>query len=113
MRGSLLVFAYFCIWSTPFQIAIVLWALGLAITTDATVLSLTNKTFLSSYLPPIYALVKLPLSLFPASLADFVWALPITFHAALKAVTSTALGLWLLPIAKDMQPGGRAHHSVS
>jgi hypothetical protein len=108
----LLAFAYFCIGSTPFQIAIVLWALGLAITTDATVMSLTNKVFLSSYLPPLYALVKLVLSFFPASLADFIWALPITFHAALKAVTSTALGLWLLPIARDMEPGGGAHHLV-
>ena len=112
MRASLLAFAYVCIWSTPFQIAIVLWALGLAVTTDATVMSLTNKVFLSSYLPPLYALVEFILSFFPASLADFLWALPVTFHATLKAVTSTALGLWLLPIARDMEPGGRAHQSV-
>jgi hypothetical protein len=40
--------------------------------------------------------------IFPDVFADFIWSLPTVIHQILKAVTSTWLGLWLLPIARRM-----------
>ena len=102
MKGLLLAIAYVSIWSTPVQVGIVLWALGVLFTTDVSVLSLTNHAFLSHYLPFLHAVVKAVLSVFPDDFADFIWSLPIVFHASLKAIVGTWLGLWLLPIAKRM-----------
>ena len=103
MRGFLLVVAYILIWSTPFQIGFVLWALGIVLSTDATILSLTNDIFVSDYLPFLYKFLQ-PFTyfVFPDGLADFIWSLPIVIHASLKAVVSSWLGFWLLPIAKKM-----------
>jgi len=92
MKGFLLVIAYLCIWTTPFQIAFFLWGLGVVFTSEATVLSLTNAAFLSEFLPWFYYVV-----------ASFIWALPFTIHVFLKGFFSTWLGLWLLPIAKRMK----------
>ena len=63
MKGFLLVIAYLCIWTTPFQIAFFLWGLGVVFTSEATVLSLTNAAFLSEFLPWFYSWLK-PLSYF-------------------------------------------------
>lgn len=103
MKGFLLVFAYLCIWSTPFQIGIVLWALGVVLSTDATILSLTNDIFVSEYLSKFYMFIK-PFTyfIFPDVFADFLWSLPTVIHQLLKVVVSTWLGLWLLPIANKM-----------
>ena len=103
MRRFLLVLAYLAIWSTPFQVGIVLWALVVVLSTDATILSLTNDIFVSEYLSKFYMFIK-PLTyfIFPDVFADFIWSLPTVIHQTLKAVTSTWLGLWLLPIARRM-----------
>ena len=103
MRRFLLTIAYLAIWSTPFQIGIVFWALGVVFTTDETILSLTNDIFLSQYLPMLYNFLK-PLTylIFPDIFADFIWSLPVAIHQLFKAVLSTWFGLWLLPIAKKM-----------
>tara|TARA_B100000378_G_C17692653_1_gene288651 strand:- start:139 stop:468 length:330 start_codon:yes stop_codon:yes gene_type:complete len=103
MRGFLLAIAYLAIWSTPFQIGIVFWALGVVFTTDATILSLTNNIFLSEYLPMLFMFLK-PLTylIFPDIFADFIWSLPVAIHQFFKAVISTWFGLWLLPIARRM-----------
>ena len=104
MKGFLLVIAYLCIWTTPFQIAFFFWGLGVGFTSEATVLSLTNAAFLSEFLPWFYAWLK-PLTyfIFPDVFASFIWALPFTIHVFLKGFFSTWLGLWLLPIAKRMK----------
>tara|TARA_B100001013_G_scaffold56702_1_gene29748 strand:+ start:2224 stop:2553 length:330 start_codon:yes stop_codon:yes gene_type:complete len=103
MRRPLLVLAYCCIWSTPFQVGIVLWAMGVVISTDVTILSLTNDIFVNEYLPKFYMFIK-PLTyfIFPDAFADFIWSLPTVIHQILKAIVSTWLGLWMLPIAKGM-----------
>ena len=103
MKGFLLVIAYLAIWSTPFQIGIVFWALGVVFTTDAKILSLTNDIFLSQYLPMLYNFFK-PLTylIFPDIFADFIWSLPVAIHQFFKAVISTWFGFWLLPIAKKI-----------
>ena len=87
MKGFLLVFAYLCIWSTPFQIGFVLWALGVVLSTDATILSLTNDIFVSEYLSKFYMFIK-PFTyfIFPDLFADFLWSLPIVIHQILKVL---------------------------
>ena len=103
MKRLCLVLAYVCIWSTPIQVGFLLWALGALLTTDATLLSLTNDVFLSSYLPSLHAFLKpLTYAIYPGALADFVWSLPIVLHVLVKAIGGTAFGLWLLPITKRM-----------
>ena len=103
MKRFLLVLAYLCIWSTPFQIGIVFWALGIVFTTGATILSLTNDLFLSEYLPKLYMFLKpLIYSIFKDVIADFIFSLPVVIHQFFKAIISTWFGLWLLPIAKKM-----------
>ena len=97
MKAFLRVFAYVCIWTTPFQIGLCLWALGVVLSSDATVLSLSNDIFVSKYLPFLYQFLK-PYSyiVLPDTLANFIWSLPITIHQLFKAITSTWLGFWLL-----------------
>ena len=46
---ALRIFAYVCIWTTPIQLAIVLWGLGIVILTDYSILSLTNIEFIRNY----------------------------------------------------------------
>ena len=97
MTSFLRVFAYICIWTTPFQIGIVLWALGIVFTGEATLLSLSNDIFLGEYLPFLHSLLK-PFTYFvlPEMFAEFVWSLPVILHQFSKAVLSTWLGLWIL-----------------
>jgi len=77
--------------------------MGVVISTDVTILSLTNDIFVNEYLPRFYMFMK-PLTyvIFPDVFADFLWSLPTVIHQTLKAVISTWLGLWLLPIARRM-----------
>ncbi|MFP6656329.1 MAG: hypothetical protein VCB25_11940 [Myxococcota bacterium] len=90
-------FAYICIWSTPFQIGFCLWALGIVMSTDASLFSLTNDVFFADYLPLVHRVVK-PLAylILPNALADILWSIPIAIHSLFKAVTSTWLGFWIL-----------------
>ena len=43
---ALRIFAYVCIWTTPIQVAIALWGLGIVILTEYSILSLTNIEFI-------------------------------------------------------------------
>ena len=97
MTVFLRVFAHISIWTTPFQIVFCLWALGVVLSSDATVLSLSNDIFFSDYLPFLYLLIK-PFTyiVLPDALANFIWSLPTVIHQLFKAVVSTWLGLWIL-----------------
>ena len=103
MKRFLLVIAYFLIWSTPFAVAFWLWALGIVLSTDETILSLTNKNFISNYLPFIYIYLK-PYTyfIFPDAFADLIWSWPVLIHTMIKTIVTTWLGFWLLTIAKRM-----------
>ena len=103
MRRFLLVLAYCCIWSTPFQVGIVLWAMGVVISTDVTILSLTNDIFVNEYLPKFYMFIR-PLTYFilPDAFADLIWSWPVLIHTLIKTIVTTWLGFWLLTIAKRM-----------
>ena len=103
MRELLLGIAYVFIWSTPVQVGFVLWAVGVVFTTDATLLSLTNDAFLREYVPFLHSVLwPFTYAVLPEPLADFIWSLPIVFHASLKAMASTLLGLWLLQLARPV-----------
>ena len=97
MPSLLKVIAYLCIWLTPLQLGFCLWALTVTLTTDATLVSLSNEAFLSEYLPALYAFVW-PLSfvLFPDAFATLLWSLPTIPHQLFRAIVGTAIGIWLL-----------------
>jgi len=101
MRRFLLIVAYVMIYSTPIQLGFVAWSSWVVLTTDETILSLSNDVFLRDYLPVFYSYVKPWLYSFVWNpWMDFVFSLPIVLHASLKAVVNTWFGFWLLPIAK-------------
>lgn len=103
MKSLLLTVAYLCLWTTPLQIAAIGWGLFLVVTTDWSMLSLTNQVFLSGHLPWLYDLAKLVwFFVFPEAVAQWIMNLPFIFHVSIKAVASTLLGVWLLPIARNM-----------
>jgi len=101
VRRFLLIVAYWMIYSTPIQLGFIAWSSWVVITTDETILSLSNDVFLRDYLPGIYSYFKPWLYSFLWNpLMDFVFSLPIVVHASLKAVVNTGLGFWLLRVAR-------------
>ena len=105
MTVFLRVSAYICIWSTLFQLGLCLWAIGVVLSSDATMLSLTNDIFFSDYLPFLYVLLR-PFTyiVLPDAFANFIWSLPIAIHQLFKAGVSTALGFWILKKLNQGQP---------
>tara|TARA_X000001036_G_scaffold93559_1_gene86212 strand:+ start:694 stop:996 length:303 start_codon:yes stop_codon:yes gene_type:complete len=89
-------FAYLCIWSTPFQIAFIMWGLWIVSTSNYTVISLTNFEFFKNYLTFILAIFNWLYGWFWNLLIDFVLSLPMVIHQSIKAIFSTWLGLWIL-----------------
>ena len=103
MKSFLTIFAYLCIWTTPFQLIFIIWGLVIVFNTELTILSLSNEVFLSENLPRVYSLVKtIWYFVLPDVFASWLLAFPFTIHILVKGIFSTWLGLWLLPIAKKM-----------
>ena len=103
MKSLLIIFAYLCIWATPFQLIFIIWGLIIVSSTELTILSLSNEVFLSENLPWFYSLVKtIWYFVLPDVAARWLLAFPFTIHILVKGIFSTWLGLWLLPIAKKM-----------
>ncbi len=103
MRPLLFTVAYLCLWTTPLQLAAIGWGLFLVATTDWSMISLTNQVFLSAHLPWLYEFAKTVwYFVLPEAVADWIMNLPFILHVSIKAVASTLLGFWLLPIAKRM-----------
>ncbi len=103
MKSFLIIFSYICIWTTPLQLFLIIWGLVIVFNSELTILSLTNEIFLSAQLPWLYSLAKsIWYFIFPDALARWILALPFIIHMFLKGFFSTWLGLWLLPIAKEM-----------
>jgi len=96
MISFLRVVAYICIWTTPFQVAFVLWGIGIVTVTDYSILSLSNIEFITNYLGFLLFIVEWLYTWFSNALLDWVFSLPAILHASLKAVVSTWLGLWIL-----------------
>lgn len=103
VKSALLTVAYLCLWTTPLQLAAIGWGLFLVATSDWSIISLTNQVFLSGQLPWLYDLAKLVwFFVFPDAVGHWIMGLPFIVHVSIKAVASTLLGFWLLPIARNM-----------
>ena len=96
MISFLRVLAYICLWTTPPQVAFVLWGIGIVTVTDYSILSLSNIEFITNYLGFLLFMVEWLYTWFWNALLDWVFSLPAILHASLKAVVSTWLGLWIL-----------------
>ena len=96
MISSLRVFAYICIWTTPLEIALVLWGIGIVVVTDYSIFSLSNIEFIRNYLGFLLPIIEWAHTWFWIALLDWVFSLPIILHSTVKAILSTWLGFWIL-----------------
>ena len=96
MIPLLRVFAYICIWTTPFQVGFILWGIGIVALTDYSILSLSNIEFLRNYLGFLLPIIEWLYTWFWNALLDWVFSLPMILHTTLKAIFSTWLGFWIL-----------------
>jgi len=96
MRSFLKVFAYICIWTTPFQVACVLWGIGIVSVTNYSIYSLSNIEFITNYLGFFLPVIDWAYTWIWNVLLDWVLSLPMVLHQALKAIITTWLGLWML-----------------
>ena len=90
------IFAYVCIWTTPIQVAIALWGLGIVILTEYSILSLTNIEFIRNYAGFLIPIVEWLYTWFWNAFLDWLFSLPIIIHQTLKAIFTTWLGFWIL-----------------
>ena len=90
------VFAYLCIWTTPFQIMLVLWGSWIVATTDFRVLSFTTLAFVYLHLRFFIPFIDWLYTWVWNAYLDFVLSLPFIFLAGFKAIVSTWLGFWIL-----------------
>ena len=93
---TLRIFAHVCIWTTPLQVAIVLWGLGIVALTEYSILSLTNIEFIRNYVGFFVPIIEWLYTWFWNAFLDWVFSLPIIIHQTLKAIFSTWLGFWIL-----------------
>ena len=98
------VFAYICLWTTPFQVAFVLWGIGIVTVTDYSVLSLSNIEFITNYLGFLLFIIEWAYTWFWNAFLDWVFSLPFILHQPFKAIVSTWLGLWILKNINGRQP---------
>ena len=102
MRRFLIIFAYWNIGTTPFQLGFAAWGTWIIFTSDATLLSLSIDVFVRDHLSFLYFIKAWLYGFIWNPLLDLVFALPFVLHQLFEAVVTTWLGLWLLPIAKKM-----------
>ena len=93
---TLRIFAYVCIWTTPLQVAIVLWGLGIVALTEYSILSLTNIEFIRKYAEFFVPIIDWLYTWFWNAFLDWLFSLPIIIHQTLKAIFTTWLGFWIL-----------------
>ena len=96
MLSFLRVFAYICIWKTPFQVALILWGIGIVVVTDYSIFSLSNIEFIRNYLGFLLPIIEWAYTWVWIAFLDWVFSLPIILHQTLKAIFSTWLGFWIL-----------------
>ena len=100
MKKSLLLFAYFLVYTTPIQLFFCFWVYSFLFTTEHRLLSFTTSEFYDlTFLKHIKTWLY---SWFWNDLLDLLWSLPAAIMATLKFIINTWLGFWLLPIAKRL-----------
>jgi hypothetical protein len=106
MKPFLRIFAYLCIWTTPIQVAVIVWGILIVATTDYGILSLTGIEFFTHYLRFFMEFIDWLYTWFWNPYLDFILALPIILSTGLKAVFSTWLGFWILKKIRGGAPRG-------
>ena len=106
MKTFLRIFAYLCIWTTPIQVAVIVWGILIVVTTDYGILSLTGIEFFTHYLRFFMEFIDWLYTWFWNPYLDFILALPIILSTGLKAVFSTWLGFWILKKIRGGAPRG-------
>ena len=97
---TLLWFAYFLVFTTPIQIAFCLWTYSFLFSPEYSLMTFSTSDFLElTFLKPIKVWMY---SWFWNNFLNFVWSLPASIMVTVKLIVNTWLGLWLLPIAKDL-----------
>ena len=97
---TLLWFVYFLVFTTPTQIAFCLWTYSFLFSPEYSLMAFSTSDFLElTFLKPIKVWMY---SWFWNSFLNFVWSLPASIMVTVKLIVNTWLGLWLLPIAKDL-----------
>ena len=96
-------FAYLCIWTTPLQIALILWGTWIVLTSNYSVISLTNFEFFKNYLTFFMAVIEWLYSWFWNPAIDFALLIPMVMHQTIKAITSTWLGFYILKKLDESQ----------
>ena len=102
MISLLKVFAYICIWTTPFQIALILWGIGIVTVTDYSILSLSNIEFFKNYLGFLLPIIEWLYTWFWNALLDWVFSLPMILHQWTSHDTQTTLELILRPVQRPL-----------
>jgi len=102
INSFLRVIAYICLWTTPFQVAFILWGIGIVIVTDYSILSLSNIEFFTNYLGFLLFIIEWAYTWFWNAFLDWVFSLPFIIHQAIKAIVSTWLGFWILKNVKKV-----------
>tara|TARA_Y100000768_G_scaffold365953_1_gene327698 strand:- start:2133 stop:2429 length:297 start_codon:yes stop_codon:yes gene_type:complete len=98
MRQIGLGFAYLCIYTTPIQIAFIIWQLIIIFTSDYTFLNLSTKEFLVDNLKFFHDWIY---SWFWNAALDFFYQFPAIVMTSLKTVINYYLGFWLLDKCKQ------------
>ena len=88
--------AYICIWSSPIQIALVLWGIYIISVSNYSLFSLSNLEFITNQLEFLLPVIDWMYTWLPKSLLDWVLSIPIIIHQSVKAIVSTWFGIWLL-----------------
>jgi hypothetical protein len=86
-------FAYILIYTSPIQVAFIIWQLWIVLTSDYTFFGLSTKEFLVDNLKFLHDWVY---SWFWNALLDFFYQFPALVMSTLKLVVNTWLGYWLL-----------------
>ena len=96
MISFLRAFAYILIWTTPVQVAFILWGIGIVSLTDYSIWSLSNIEFIRNYLGFFLPIIEWLYTWFWNAILDWVFSLPMILHQTLRAIFSMWLGLWIL-----------------
>lgn len=88
--------AYLCIWSTPFQVLLILWGIYIVAISDYSLFALSNFEFIKMNLAFLLPVIDWMYTWIPKPLLEWSLSLPIILHQTVKAFVSTLLGIWLL-----------------
>ena len=96
----LLWFAYLLVLTTPIQVLFCLWVYSFLFSESYSLLTFSTADFMNlTFLVYVKAWMY---SWFWNDLLNFLWALPAAIIVTLKLIISTWLGIWLLPIAQEL-----------